>query len=64
LEAKIREILSLFLCRKENDCKRCNSYSPRNNDKLIRAKEIVEQHYQNPPSLRELSLMIGTNNAC
>ncbi|MDR1593955.1 MAG: AraC family transcriptional regulator [Prevotellaceae bacterium] len=61
LDAKIREILSLFLCRKENDCKRCNSYSPRNNDKLIRAKEIVEQCYQNPPSLHELSLMIGTN---
>jgi AraC-like DNA-binding protein len=61
LDAKIREILLLFLCRKENGCKRCDSYSPRNNDKLIHAKEIIEQRYQNPPSLRELSLMTGTN---
>jgi AraC-like DNA-binding protein len=61
LDAKIREILSLFLCRKENDCKRCNNCSPCNNDKLIHAKEIIEQRYQNPPSLHELSLMIGTN---
>lgn len=63
LDAKIREILSLFLCRRENDCSRscCNGYSSRDNDKFICAKEILEQRYQNPPSLRELSLMVVTN---
>jgi AraC-like DNA-binding protein len=61
LDAKIREILSLFLYRHEKDCSRCDSCLSRDRDKLIRAKEIIEQRHQNPPSLHELSLMIGTN---
>jgi AraC-like DNA-binding protein len=61
LDAKIREILSLFLCRRQKDCRRCDSCSLRDRDKLIQAKEIIEHRYQNPPSLHELSLMIGTN---
>jgi AraC-like DNA-binding protein len=61
LDAKIREILSLFLCRREKNCLCCNVRSPQNSDKFIRAKEILEQRHQNPPSLHELSLMIGTN---
>ena len=31
------------------------------NDKFIRTKEIIERRYQNPPSLHELSLLVGTN---
>jgi AraC-like DNA-binding protein len=58
LDAKIREILSLFLYRQEKDCCSC---ALRDREKIIRAKEIIEQHHQNPPSLRELSLMVGTN---
>jgi AraC-like DNA-binding protein len=61
LDAKIREILSLFLCRNEKDCKHCDDCLSRDRDKLIRAKEIIEQFYQSPPSLHELSLMVGTN---
>jgi hypothetical protein len=57
LDAKIREVLSFFLCRNGKDCTHCLS---RDKEKLIRAKEIIERLYQNPPSLRELSLMVGT----
>ncbi|MDR0394361.1 MAG: AraC family transcriptional regulator [Tannerella sp.] len=61
LDAKIREILSLFLCRNEKNCDHCDNCLSRDRDKLIQAKEIIEQLHQSPPSLRELSLMIGTN---
>jgi AraC-like DNA-binding protein len=61
LDAKIREILSLFLCRREKNYLYCNVRLPQNSDKFIRAKEILEQRHQSPPSLHELSLMIGTN---
>jgi AraC-like DNA-binding protein len=61
LDAKILEILSLFLCSEQKDCSACTGYSPKDNDILIHAKEIIEQQYLNPPSLHNLSLMIGTN---
>jgi AraC-like DNA-binding protein len=61
LDAKILEILSLFLCSEQKACSVCTGYSPKDNEMLIRAKEIIEQQYLNPPSLRNLALMIGTN---
>jgi AraC-like DNA-binding protein len=60
LDAKIREVLSLFLCRRGKCCSHCEACS-HDRDKFFRAKEILEQRLQNPPSLHELSLMIGTN---
>ncbi len=62
IDAKIREILSLFLCRnKQKDCSGCSCFSSKDNDLFIRVKEIIEKEYVNPPSLRQLALMVGTN---
>ncbi|MDR3287102.1 MAG: AraC family transcriptional regulator [Prevotellaceae bacterium] len=62
LDAKVLEILSLFLQRTEQkDCIACNCYSPKDNEKLIQAKEIIESQYLSPPSLHQLALMVGTN---
>ena len=62
LDAKVREILALFLCRTEQKgCTSCHCYSPRDNDMLNQAREIIEREYQNPPSLHNLALMVGTN---
>jgi AraC-like DNA-binding protein len=63
LDAKVREILSLFLCGPEKDCCKCNGncFLPGDSDKFIEVKQIIEQQYLNPPSLRELALMVGTN---
>lgn len=61
LDAKILEILSLFLCQSEENCLNCDRYSPRDNDKFVCAKEIIEQEYLCPPSLHELALRVGTN---
>ncbi len=62
IDAKIREILSLFLCQKgQKDCSCCSCFSSKDNDLFIRAKEIIEKEYSNPPSLHTLALMVGTN---
>jgi AraC-like DNA-binding protein len=62
LDAKLFEILSLFLCRlKQKDCATCHCYTPKDRDLLLHAKSIVEQEYLNPPSLHELALIVGTN---
>jgi AraC-like DNA-binding protein len=62
LDAKIREILSLFLCRTgQKDCSSCNCCTPKDNDLLFHAKAIIEQEYLKPPSLHRLALMVGTN---
>jgi AraC-like DNA-binding protein len=58
LDAKIREILSLFLCRADHPCDCC---TPRDNDLLHHAKAIIEREYLNPPSLHQLALMVGIN---
>ncbi|CAK7068238.1 MAG: hypothetical protein PARBA_02626 [Parabacteroides sp.] len=61
-DAKVREILSLFLCQSdEKECAFCPCYTEKDKDKLRDAKIIIEQNYLNPPSLRQLALMIGTN---
>jgi AraC-like DNA-binding protein len=55
-------LLTEFLCRREKGGGRCGGHAPRGeNDKFVRTKEILEQRYRNPPSLHELSLMVGTN---
>lgn len=62
LDAKLSEILSLFLCRRnKKDCSSCGCHAPDNRDLLLHAKSIVEREYLNPPSLHELALMVGTN---
>jgi AraC-like DNA-binding protein len=50
----------LFLCRPQNHAV-CACYSPKDYDKLVYAKEIIEQQFLHPPSLRKLALMAGTN---
>ncbi len=65
IDAKIREILSLFLCKnKQKDdirCFCCSCYSTKDHDLFTQVKEIIEKEYVNPPSLRILALMVGTN---
>jgi AraC-like DNA-binding protein len=62
LDSKIREILSLFLCRlRQKDCSSCNCYSAKDNDLLLHAKAIVEQRYLHPLSLQDLAHELGTN---
>lgn len=62
LDAKVREALALFLCRTEQKgCASCHCYSPRDNEMLNMAKDIIERDYLNPPSLHNLALMVGTN---
>ncbi|MDR3140113.1 MAG: AraC family transcriptional regulator [Tannerellaceae bacterium] len=58
LDAKIREILSLFLCAA---CRPCYCCTPKDNDRLHHAKAIIEREYLNLPSLCRLALMAGTN---
>lgn len=65
-DAKIREILSLFLCQSpEKDCLNCPCFTAhdiiRDTDKLHHAKVIIEQEYLTPPTLHQLALRIGTN---
>lgn len=61
-DAKVREILSLFLCDSdENECVFCPCCTEKDKDKLRDAKTIIEQQYLNPPSLHQLALMVGTN---
>jgi AraC-like DNA-binding protein len=62
LDAKVLEILSLFLCRSgQKTCDACNCYSPKDSERLIHAREIIERQYLAPPSLHRLALMVGTN---
>ncbi len=61
-DAKVREILSLFLCRSDEEkCVDCPCYTAGDNEKLRHAKAIIEQQYLSPPSLHQLALMAGTN---
>lgn len=61
-DAKVREILSLFLCQSdENKCALCSCCTAKDKDKLRDAKAIIEQQYLNPPSIHRLALMVGTN---
>ncbi|MDR1500641.1 MAG: AraC family transcriptional regulator [Tannerellaceae bacterium] len=60
LDAKIFEILSLFLCRLERkDCP-C-SPADKERERLSQARRIIEQRYKDPPSLRWLATKVGTN---
>jgi len=62
LDAQIQEVLSLFLCNtSQKYCSACSCYSARDNEKLFCVKAIIEQQYQNPPSLHQLASMVGTN---
>ncbi len=61
-DAKIREILSLFLSQApEKDGLTCPCFRACDDDKIHHAKAIIEQEYLTPPSLHELALRIGTN---
>jgi AraC-like DNA-binding protein len=62
LDAKILEVLSLIVCKtSQKNCSACTCYSAKDNDKLFHVKAIIEQRYQDPPSLHQLALMVGTN---
>lgn len=62
LDTKILEVLSLLVCKtSQKNCSVCSCYSAKDNDKLFHVKAIIEQQYQNPPSLHQLALMAGTN---
>ncbi|WP_320891137.1 AraC family transcriptional regulator [Bacteroides sp.] len=62
VDAKIREILSLFLARRGGEeCLHCSCSVGIECDKIHHAKAIIEQEYLNPPSLHQLALRVGTN---
>lgn len=64
LEAKILESLSLFMYQQEQINKSALRISPlteKDRMKVRQAQEIIHERYLNPPSLRELSLQVGTN---
>ena len=61
-DAKIREILSLFLAgQEEENYLHCSCTIGITCDKIHHARAIIEQEYLNPPSLHQLALRVGTN---
>ncbi len=61
-DAKVREILSLFLCQADDkECALCSCCAAKCKDKFMDAKAIIEQQYLDPPSIHRLALMVGTN---
>jgi AraC-like DNA-binding protein len=63
LDAKILEILSLFVCKEvQKKDTACACHTAKDHDRFIHAKTIIEEQYLNPPSLRDLALMVGTND--
>jgi AraC-like DNA-binding protein len=61
IDAKLSEILSLFLCRLEQRNCPCRLPVDKDKAKVAQAKQIIEQSYMDPPSLRWLATMVGTN---
>ena len=61
LESQITELLSHFYAHLE-DKQLQNQLPPEEIEKLFNAKEIIVNNLNAPPSLSELSKMIGTNN--
>lgn len=60
LKSQINELLSHFFAFLASDRKECLSNEDR--VKLYMAKEIMEKNISNPPTLSELSKLIGLNN--
>ncbi len=62
IDAKVREILSLFLCGAAGlECASCLCDTRKDHDKIRHAREIIEREFLSPPSLHKLALMAGTN---
>lgn len=60
LKSQITELLSHFFAFLASDKK--ESVSNRDKEKLFKAKEIIANNISSPPSLSELSKLIGLNN--
>ncbi len=60
LKSQIHELLSHFFAFLATDKK--ENLTTDDREKLFRAKEIMQQNISNPPSLNELSKLIGLNN--
>jgi len=59
-EAKVQELLALQLEQAEKQtCGYCSNCFIRYRDQLNEARNIIEQHYKNPPGIHELALMVG-----
>ncbi|TAJ11909.1 AraC family transcriptional regulator [Marinilabiliaceae bacterium JC017] len=59
IEAKILELLAFLLNAKERKDK--NHIQECVLGKVYKARKILEKHYQNPPNIRDLALLVGTN---
>ncbi len=60
LKSQVNELLAHFFAFLS--CSTKGSLTPEELDKLYQAKEIIENNISKPPSLSELSKMIGLNN--
>lgn len=60
LKSQINELLSHFYGLLASDQK--NEFSEKDKNKLFQAKEIVTHHYSQPPSITQLSKMVGLNS--
>ncbi|MDR1381792.1 MAG: AraC family transcriptional regulator [Tannerella sp.] len=61
LDAKLFEILSLFLCRPGGGGEACPRLSAKDSEILLHAREMIERHYLRPLSLPDLAHKAGTN---
>lgn len=60
LKSQINELLSHFYGLLSSDQK--SDFSEKDKNKLFQAKEIVTHHYSQPPSITQLSKMVGLNS--
>ena len=60
LKSQINELLSHFYGLLASDQK--SEFSEKDKNKLFQAKEIVTHHYSQPPSITQLSKMVGLNS--
>lgn len=60
LKSQINELLSHFYGLLSSDQK--SDFSEKDKNKLFHAKEIVTHHYSQPPSITQLSKMVGLNS--
>ena len=62
LKSQITELLSHFLAKISTDIAPENSLKNVDRDKLYQAKAILSENMDNPPSLTELSKLVGLND--
>lgn len=60
LKSQVNELLAHFFGLLASDQK--NTFSEKDRDKIFQAREIVTTHYSQPPSISQLSKMVGLNS--